>query len=92
MCRRHKIILACYCFLIGLILSSFFLRFLFGTIIYSRGTYYGLLAPSYAYLRLALHLVEERVLSHLIDALIFGGLMYLVISAVVWLFGREKYP
>ena len=92
MSKRNNIIVACCCFLVGLILSSFLLRFLFGTSIYSRSNYYGLLAPSFAYLRLAIHLVGERILSYLIDALIFGSLMYVVIYAAVWLSRKEKYP
>lgn len=91
MCKRNKIILAFGCFLVGLILSSFLLRFLFGASIYSRYNYYGLLAPSYTYLGLALHLVVERILSYLIDALIFGNLMYFVLYAADWLFSKEKY-
>ena len=84
--------LACFTFLIGFILSSCLLRFLFGTGIYSPYNYYGLLAPSFSYLHLRLFIVEERIISYLIDAFIFGGVLYAVISAAVGLFSTEKYP
>jgi hypothetical protein len=89
--KRDKIALACLSFLIGLILSSFLLRFLFGTSIYSKYNYYGLLAPSFSLFSLGRVDIVGRGLSGFIDASIFGGIIYSVIHVYVLLFREEKY-
>ena len=89
--KPNKLTLASVSFLIGLILSSVLLRFLFGTSIYSQHNYYGLLAPSYSLFSVGRVDIVERGLSNLIDAFIFGGIIYSVTYVFVLLFREEKY-
>ena len=81
--KRSKIVLACLSFLIGIFLSSVLLHFLFGDIIHSRYDHIGLLAPSNYFLHTGYVDMIERFLSYLIDALIFGGIIYFIVRVVV---------
>ena len=87
--KPSKIVLACLSLLIGLFLSSVLLHFLLGDVVYSRYSHIGLLAPSYCFLSIGYVHIIDRVLSYLVDALIFGAIIYLVACVVVRLvFGR----
>jgi hypothetical protein len=71
---------ACLSFWIGLSFSSGLLCFLFGTSIYSRYSYRGLMAPSFYFLSIGYVTMFDRVLSYIIDAAIFGAILYLLIA------------
>jgi hypothetical protein len=78
----------CLSFWIGLAFSSGLLRYLFGTSIYSRYSYRGLMAPSFYFLSIGYVTMFDRVLSYLIDAAIFGAILYFLIVAFQRSFAR----
>jgi len=65
-----------------LALNSSLLRFLFGTSIYSHYNYRGLMAPSFYFLSIGYVTMLDRVLSYLIDAAVFGAILFLLIYGV----------
>lgn len=82
MSKRPNFLLAGLSFLIGFALSSVLLHFLFGSSIYLRYSYRGLMAPSFYLLSIGYVSVFERVLSFLVDAAIFGSIIYLSIQVL----------
>ena len=64
-------------------MSSVLLRFLFGSSIYSRYDYRGLMAPSYYFLSIGYVTLFDRVLSYLVDATVFGAIIYSSIRALL---------
>ncbi|MDQ3819228.1 MAG: hypothetical protein M3362_16345 [Acidobacteriota bacterium] len=89
--ERNDFLLACFSLLIGLILSSFLLRFLFGTSIYSEYNYYGLFAPSWSVFHVGRADFLDRALSNVIDAFFFGAIIYFIIRGASRVFGEQKY-
>jgi hypothetical protein len=81
--KKNRVTLICLSFLIGLALSSVLLHFLFGSSMYDK--YRGLLAPSYNFLGIGVVGIVERSVSYVVDAMVFGVIIFLSVEALRFL-------
>jgi hypothetical protein len=91
MSRRIDIKLACISLIVGCLLSFSLLSFLFGTRIYSRYFFFGLLAPSSWLSKLGRFGLFDWLVSNTLDALFFAAGIYAFVRLSSYLFGKQEY-